>query len=124
MRLVGVEQAVADLSAALEREMEAGMLRGARLVADQAAAVHPYTNRTFQLQRRTVAGRVSGSLHVGRWRAEVFGDTPYGSFVEEGTSRARAYAFLGPAWVARAEDVARVLEDSMRRAVSAAGWAP
>lgn len=105
-----------ELAAAIDDEARAAMLDGARLVADEAAAHHPYTNRTGRLQSRTVAGRVSGNASRGRVRAEVLGDTRYGSFVEEGTSRNRPYPYLAPAAAAKGDEVAEMVAEGCARA--------
>jgi len=112
-----VERAIAELSAAIEQEVPRGALDGARIVAEEAATNHPYTNRTGRLQNRTQAGRVRGSALRGLIRAEVLGDTRYGGFVEHGTSRSRPYPYLGPAWVRRQDDFARAVDAALERAV-------
>jgi hypothetical protein len=96
-----VEPLIGAILASVDDAVAEGALDGARVVAEQAAAVHPYTNRTGNLQRRTQAGRVVGRASRGLVRVDVLGDTRYGSFVEEGTSRNRAYPYLAPAWLAR-----------------------
>lgn len=111
-----VGQAIAEMLAAVEQELPRGALEGARVVAEEAATNHPYTNRTGRLQSRTQAGRVRGSALRGLIRAEVLGDTRYGGFVEHGTSRSRPYPYLGPAWVRRQDDFARAVEASLERA--------
>ena len=111
-----VDRAIAEMLVAVEQELPRGALDGARIVAEEAAANHPYTNRTGRLQSRTQAGRVSGSALRGLIRAEVLGDTRYGGFVEHGTSRNRPYPYLGPAWVRRQDDFARAVEASLERA--------
>lgn len=111
-----VDQAIAELSAAIEQELPKGALEGARVVAEEAATNHPYTNRTGRLQSRTQAGRVRGSALRGLIRAEVLGDTRYGGFVEDGTSRSRPYPYLAPAWRRREPDFARALDASLELA--------
>lgn len=111
-----VDRAIAEMLAAVEQELPRGALEGARVVAEEAATNHPYTNRTGRLQSRTQAGRVRGSALRGLIRAEVLGDTRYGGFVEHGTSRSRPYPYLGPAWVRRQDDFARAVEASLERA--------
>lgn len=110
----------ASLSAMLDDEARAAMLEGARLVADEAAAHHPYTNRTGRLQSRTVAGRVRGNASRGRVSADVLGDTRYGSFVEEGTSRSRPYPYLAPAAAAKGDEVAEGVAEACARALERA----
>ena len=112
-----VDRAIAELSAAIEQELPRGALDGARIVAEEAATNHPYTNRTGRLQNRTQAGRVRGSALRGLIRAEVLGDTRYGGFVEHGTSRNRPYPYLGPAWARRQDDFARAVDAALERAV-------
>ena len=68
-----VERAIAELSAAIEQEVPRGALDGARIVAEEAAANHPYTNRTGLLQSRTQAGRVRGSALRGEGRLGLRG---------------------------------------------------
>lgn len=109
-----------SLAAMLDGEARAAMLDGARIVADEAAAHHPYTNRTGRLQSRTVAGRVRGNASRGRVSAEVLGDTRYGSFVEEGTSRSRPYPYLAPAAAAKGDEVAEGVAEACARALERA----
>jgi hypothetical protein len=116
-----VDQAIAELLGAIEQELPRGALEGSRIVAEEAATNHPYTNRTGRLQSRTQAGRVRGSALRGLIRAEVLGDTRYGGFVEHGTSRSRPYPYLGPAWVRRQDDFARAVEAALERA-SVRAW--
>jgi len=115
-----------SLAAMLDDEARAAMLDGARIVADEAAAHHPYTNRTGRLQSRTVAGRVRGNASRGRVSADVLGDTRYGSFVEEGTSRedgtsrSRPYPYLAPAAAAKGDEVAEGVAEACARALERA----
>lgn len=109
-----------SLAAMLDDEARAAMLDGARIVADEAATHHPYTNRTGRLQSRTVAGRVRGNASRGRVSADVLGDTRYGSFVEEGTSRSRPYPYLAPAAAAKGDEVAEGVAEACARALERA----
>lgn len=110
-----VDGVLSDGLARLDEEIARGALEGARIVAEEAAAHHPYQNRTGRLQSRTQAGRVTGIASRGTVRAEVLGDTFYGGFVEHGTSRNRPYPYLGPAWIRREEDFARVIDAALER---------
>ncbi len=110
-----VEPLIGAILASVDDAVAEGALDGARIVAEQAAAVHPYTNRTGNLQRRTQAGRVVGRASRGLVRVDVLGDTRYGSFVEEGTSRNRAYPYLAPAWLVRESDFARIVDEALTR---------
>lgn len=109
-----------SLAAMLDDEARAAMLDGARIVAEEAATNHPYTNRTGRLQSRTVAGLVRGNASRGRVRVDVLGDTRYGSFVEEGTSRSRPYPYLAPAAAAKGDEVAEGVAEACARAIERA----
>ncbi len=111
---------LASLAAMLDDEARAAMLDGARIVAEEAATNHPYTNRTGRLQSRTVAGRVRGNASRGRVSADVLGDTRYGSFVEEGPSRNRPYPYLAPAAAAKGDEVAEGVAEACARAIERA----
>lgn len=117
VRILGLEAALVSLRAALDEELPRGMLEAARVVADYAAGNHPYTNRTGQLQANTQAGNVTGE-GTGELIAEVLGDTPYGSFVEERDG----FAFLEPAVSRTESEIVRAVEDALDRAVSRSGW--
>lgn len=99
-----------------------GMERGASLVAGSAQQHHTFTNRTGKLERRILPRRPRGSLLAGTLSVEVVGDRPYGSFVEDGTSRSRAYPYLRPAFERTEDEVAAEMERSLQEAVRAAGW--
>ena len=112
---IDIEPLVGELLAALDEEVSAGVLAGGRVVAEEAATNHPYTNRTGTLQSRTQAGVVHGRASRGVVHIDVLGDTRYGGFVEHGTSRNRPYPYLGPAWLRREEDFARIVDEAIER---------
>lgn len=110
-----VEPIIGALLASIDGAVADGVLSGARIVAEEAASRHPYQNRTGLLQSRTQAGRVTGQASRGRVSVSVLGDTRYGSFVEEGTSRSRPYPYLAPAWERREEDFARAVDAALEQ---------
>lgn len=112
-----IEPLIGALLAALDEDVSAGVLAGGRVVAEEAATNHPYTNRTGTLQSRTQAGVVQGRASRGRVHIDVLGDTRYGGFVEHGTSRNRPYPYLGPAWIRREEDFARIVDAAIERGI-------
>lgn len=124
MRVVieGFDEALDGLLAGLEQEMPQGVTDAAKIVADEAAASHPYTNRTGTLQQRTVPGVTTGRFSDDTLEGEALGDTPYGGYVEEGTSRARAFPFLAPAAERREGDTVRAIEQGANRGARRAGW--
>lgn len=118
----GFDEALADLAAALDQDMPAVAVEAAWVVADEARTSHSYQTRTGLLESRTVVGRVRGRFLAGSLEVQVLGDTPYGAYVEDGTSRSQAFQFLGTAWVIREEDFTRAIESGMGEAAQRAGW--
>lgn len=115
-----IEPALGAAAAAIDDEVEDAMERGAKIVADDAAATHPYQNRTGELQRRTVPGRVTGRASRGRVRATVIADTKYASYVNDGTERMAARPFLEPALERREGDVLAEVEAGIGTALARA----
>ncbi len=109
--------AVAEMIAEVSRALPAALTSGGKLIAAYARANHPYENRTFRLQRHTQWQFTDGNLYRG-YRVEVHGGMPYGSFVEDGTSRSRPYPYLWPAWQREQATVVQVIEASMVGAVN------
>jgi hypothetical protein len=50
------------------------------------------------------------------------GARPYGSYVEDGTSRNRPYPYLKPAWDRTEDAFAAEMDLALQEAVRAAGW--
>lgn len=111
-----IEPALGALSAAIDDEVEDAMERGAKIVADDAAANHTFKNRTGELQRHIVPGKVTGRATRGLVRATVLGDKKYGKYVDEGTERMAALPFLAPALERREDDVLREVEAGLTTA--------
>ena len=118
VRVSGATEAVADLLAALDQELQQGMLRAAQAVADEAASNHAYTNRTGDLQAATQAGAVTGSASDGEITAEVVGDMPYGEYVEG----REGFAFLEPAAERSEGRIEDEIDGALDRAAERAGW--
>lgn len=101
---------------AFERDLSSSLpfalMDGAMVVADEAVSSHTYTNRTGRLQASTRADSVRGSWRSG-YTVSVVGAMPYGSFLEEGTSRIQGYAFLLPAYDRREAQVETIVADAM-----------
>jgi hypothetical protein len=119
----GVNECLADLLAGLDGGLSETMHTVDVIVADEAAARHPYQNRTWNLQRHTVPGRVTGSVRTN-FHGAVHGDMFYGSFVDEGTSRSRPYPFLFPAYVRAEPAVSASMDRGLMLSVQRGGWAP
>lgn len=110
-----IERVLAEMQAAAERAVPDAMLAAAETVADEARANHPYIDRSHDLTDMTVPGAVTE--HGNGVTAEVVGDTEYGGFVEEGTTRMAARPFLLPAYERREDEVARQVGEDIARAV-------
>lgn len=119
--LQGLDEAIASLEAQLAPSLEDGMRQAVEVVAASARTNHPYQNRTGRLERRTRAGRVRGTIARGI-RGEVVGGTEYGGFVEYGTSRARAYPYLAPAYAREEPQVVTIFSSALASAVTLSGW--
>ena len=96
----------------LSESLPFALMDGAMVVADEAVSSHTYTNRTGRLQASTRADSVRGSWRSG-YTVSVVGAMPYGSFLEEGTSRIQGYAFLLPAYARREAQVETIVADAM-----------
>lgn len=90
---------------------QAAEISQALVVAD-ARQNHPYTDRTENLTNSIQAGRILiTELSV---EAEVVALMDYASFVEMGTSRARAFPFLYPAVMAQQADYVKRVAAAVR----------
>lgn len=118
----GVDEALDGLLAGLDQELPGAVTEASKIVADEAAAHHPYTNRTGDLETMTVPGVTLGTFSSGTLAGEAIGDTPYGKFVDEGTVYMTARPFLKPAADRRESDTARAIENGAERAARRAGW--
>lgn len=118
----GFDEALDGLLAGLDQEMSEAVSNASKIVADEAAAVHPYENRTGDLEKFTVPGVTSGSFSADNLSGEAIGDTPYGKFVDEGTTRMKARPFLKPAADRREAETAQAIEHGAERAAQRAGW--
>lgn len=116
VRVLGLDEAVADLTAALDQELQQGMLRVAQAVAEEAAGHHSYENRTGSLQAATQAGGTRGAASDGEIVVEVVADTPYGEYVEA------KLPFLEPAFEAADDRISAELENALQRAAERGGW--
>lgn len=113
---------VSGVLAAFEAEMTTALLdgayEGAKIVAEEAAQRHPYTDRTGALTAGI--GAEPATLTSG-WRltVRVVARKRYASFVDEGTKnkdgsqRNQPYPFLEPAYQRRMSGFVAALEVAM-----------
>ncbi len=84
-------------------------------VSNFAKANHPYTDRTGNLTKSVMPGRIT--IENTSITAEVrAGDkfAEYASYVELGTSRSRPYPFLFPALMAHKAEFRGVIQNAVR----------
>lgn len=112
------------LPAALDDELAVAVARGAEVVAFAARADHPYTDRTGRLTSSIRAEAPHGRFTTDTLGTEVVAATPYASFVEMGTSRARPYPYLGPAFASTGYRIEHHLHGALEAAVRRAGLGP
>lgn len=86
--------------------VEHGIANSTHVAAEAGAAeakrVGPFRDRTHNLRTRIVARLVRSSGRNVTW--EILSPMFYSKFVDGGTSRARPYPFMGPAFI-KAEQV-------------------
>jgi len=132
--MLGLVASIDAMRSAVVRSLPPALAAGGRLVAWYARANHPYTNRTYRLQRNTEYQFTAGSFEGG-YKIRVDGGMHYGSYVDLGTSinhrtgrPNRPYPYLmdqtrmgsprpSPPWVAEGDTVARIVEASMIGAI-------
>ena len=120
-QLTGFERVLGDLAGALDQEGAAAALRAAGVVADDARVTHTFQNRTGDLQASINPAAVRGGLLHGDLAFDVAAEMEYASFVNAGTSRARAYPFLAPALEHQDGAVAQVFDQALAEAVRREG---
>ena len=132
--MIGLTATIAAMQSAVIRSLPPALAAGGRLVGWYARANHPYTNRTYRLQRSTEYQFTVGSFEGG-YTIRIDGGMHYGSYVDQGTSinhrtgrPNRPYPFLSdktrqgsyrvsPPWAAEGDTVARIVEASMVGAI-------
>lgn len=115
------EASLALLQASVEAHVPLALERVAMNVAADAQAHHTFTNRTGRLEKHILPGRARGSLRGG-YTVDVYGAMPYGSYVEDGTSRNRPYPYLKPAAERQDAISSEVLDAELQSAANVAGW--
>lgn len=117
--LTGLDAALDALARELGAEVPHGMEAAASVVAADAVAEHPYTDRT---------GTLTGSIHaepvgftsLADAEARVVAAAPYASYVDD----REAFAFLEPSFRASEYQAVAALDASLQRAADDAGWKP
>lgn len=113
--------ALGALPAALDDALEDAVREAGDLVVVHAKADHPYQDRTGRLTRSIRAYAPRGRFTRGTLRGEVVATAPYASYLEDGTTKIRGFAYLAPAATRMDGRMAQALEDALEAAVRRAG---
>lgn len=111
------------LPSALDDELERALRQSTRAIAREARQRHEYTDRTGRLTRSITSYENDGTWSAGTLSGLVGASQHYASYVEEGTTRMRAYRYLGNAWVNTFHDTEERVNDALERALRRAGLA-
>jgi HK97 gp10 family phage protein len=93
--LEGLESLAGDwvqVRAAIRAGCRRGVAFGVELGAAEAHHKHPFQNRTGRLEA-SIDGRVTGSNEDGT-QGVIEATAPYAGFVNDGTSKTKAYPFM------------------------------
>lgn len=116
-----LRRALRKLPHALDDELEKALRRTSREVAREAKNSHGYQDRTGRLTRSITSYENTGTWSAGTLTGLVGATMPYASYVEEGTTRARAFRYLGAAWLLQREETERRINDALEAALRRAG---
>ena len=119
--LRGVVRALDALPRALDDALESAVRRAAKAVAEEAKSSHSYTDRTGNLTRSIRALDPSGRFTDDTLEGGVTATMPYASYVEEGTTTAPAFQYLGSAWILQRHEVATLMDDGLEAAIRRVG---
>lgn len=109
------------LRRSLNDELERAVRGVSRALRDEAKASHSYQDRTGTLTRSIVVAPTHGTFTQDTLEGGVIANAHYASYVEDGTSRARAYEYLGSALALQRDEVQANLDDALERACWKAG---
>lgn len=105
----------------LDNELRVAVQAASRLVRDEARRNHTYTDRTGDLTRSIALIPATGRATDGDLSGGVTATMRYASYVEDGTSRSRAFQYLGTAYLLNQSDIFRLWEDAVDNAIFRAG---
>jgi len=104
------------LRESLDREMRAAMVATGRALAAEAKRSHSYQDRTGKLTRSIRALPVNGRFLAGALDGGVIATMRYASYVEDGTTRARAYQYLSTAYFLQRDETEKRFNDAIENA--------
>lgn len=114
-------ESLSKLRRSLDSELERALRTTSGAVRDEAKRSHSYQDRTGRLTRSLATFPTSGRFSAGDLEGGVVATMPYASYVEDGTSRARAYQYLRSAWDMQKAETDQRVADALERALTRAG---
>jgi len=109
------------LRSGVDDGLERAIRATSRAVRDEARRSHAYADRTGRLTRSIAVRPTGGTFSRGTLEGGVVAAMPYASYVEDGTSRSRAFQYLGTAWVLQRDDAERRVQDALEAALAGSG---
>lgn len=114
-------RAFARLPGVLDDELERAVRDVSRAVVREVRQSHTYRNRTGRLTRSLLAYEPVGTFSGGTLEGMVGARTHYASYVEDGTTRMRAFQYLGTAWTMQLGATEARINDALERALRRVG---
>lgn len=109
------------LRSGVDDGLERAIRATSRAVRDEARRSHAYRDRTGRLTRSIAVRPTGGTFSRGTLGGGVVATMPYASYVEDGTSRSRAFQYLGTAWVLQRGEAERRVQDALEAALAGSG---
>ena len=105
----------------VDAELERAVRATSRAVSSEAKRSHTYQDRTGRLTRSIAPIPTTGRFSAGDLEGGVTATRRYASDVEEGTTRARAFQYLGTAWLMQRADAEQRIQDALEAALAKSG---
>lgn len=112
---------VRTLRRELNDELERAVRTTSREVSREAKRSHSYQDRTGRLTKSIAPLPTVGRFSAGTLEGGVTATRRYASYVEEGTTRARAFQYLSTAYVLQREETERRVQDALEAALAKSG---
>ena len=105
----------------VDTELERAVRTTSREVSREAKRSHTYQDRTGRLTRSIAPLPTMGRFSAGDLEGGVTATRRYASYVEEGTTRARAFQYLGTAWLMQRDEAGQRVQDALETALTKSG---
>lgn len=121
VEIEGLEALRAQLKEAsdtLHDGMYSAVHEAADLGAKEARDTHPYTNRTYNLENKTVGRMLREDRQAGVYAGDIIAKPRYASYVNDGTSRSRPYPFMPQAERKARQVFDRIVDSTIARVLA------